>query len=344
MCYIGHATIWLGPSRLGCTCGESDRRAKGACWTGCTAQHDIADSWQISIAGQTIFCFASGLAKISIVLSYLRIATPKSKFRYFTWAALGVIVAALCIFIIVLWTQCIPAHKYWDLFDNNRHCVEEGPPLMGQIAVTILTDILVYVLPMPTLVRLNLPWSQRIILLVVFGFGAVVVVAGIMRLYYVHLTVYETYDVTWVGYNLWIWTAVEVNLGIICGCVPALKPLAYKARTKISSSNYMKTHSSSSRKSKSYNRSNVRSSRPLDIELEDETTMVSKQGINVEKTIEWSQSDSTEYDASFHKTKHADHGGSWLEDGPESSQTSQIGQYGYGNSAEITRSSFGLKR
>lgn len=38
----------------------------------------------------------------------------------------------------------------------------------------------------------------------------------------------ETYDVTWEGFSLWIWAAVEVNLGVICGCVPALRPLIYK--------------------------------------------------------------------------------------------------------------------
>ena len=35
----------------------------------------------------------------------------------------------------------------------------------------------------------------------------------------------ETYDITWEGFNLWIWAAVEVNLGVICGCVPVLRPL-----------------------------------------------------------------------------------------------------------------------
>lgn len=39
----------------------------------------------------------------------------------------------------------------------------------------------------------------------------------------------ETYDITWEGFNLWIWAAVEVNLGVICGCVPVLRPLLVKA-------------------------------------------------------------------------------------------------------------------
>ena len=61
----------------------------------------------------------------------------------------------------------------------------------------------VYVLPMMTLANLKLPLNQRIALMVVFGFGSIVVLAACMRLYYTHQTVYETYDVTWDGYNLW---------------------------------------------------------------------------------------------------------------------------------------------
>lgn len=91
---------------------------------------------------------------------------------------------------------------------------------------------MVYVLPMPTLSRLRLPLIQRIGLMILFGFGSVVIIAGIMRNYWVHYVVYDTYDVTWEGFSLWIWTAVEVNLGVICGCVPSLKVLVCPGKSR----------------------------------------------------------------------------------------------------------------
>jgi hypothetical protein len=117
-------------------------------------------------------------------MSYLRIATPKSKFRFFTWCGIVYVGLIHWIFLIVLWTQCFPAKAYWDLFDNNRHCEEEGPPLMGQISTGIAADFIVYILPMATLAQLKLPLSQRLVLMVVFGFGAAVVAAGCLRLYW----------------------------------------------------------------------------------------------------------------------------------------------------------------
>lgn len=180
---------------------------------------------QVSIAAQTLFLFASGLAKTSILVSYMRIAPMGSWFRRLTWISIALVVAAMFIFLIVLWTQCRPAASYWNLLANARDCVEEWPPLMGQTTVTVLTDFIVYILPMPTFYNLKLPMGQRIALMVLFSFGLVVVVAGCIRMYWVHHVVEETYDVTWEGYDLWIWTAVEVNLGVICGCVPVLKAL-----------------------------------------------------------------------------------------------------------------------
>jgi hypothetical protein len=51
-----------------------------------------------------------------------------------------------------------------------------------------------------------------------------VCIAGIIRTIYVWKVTDETYDETWVGYTMWLWTAVESDLAIICACAPALKP------------------------------------------------------------------------------------------------------------------------
>jgi hypothetical protein len=101
-----------------------------------------------------------------------------------------------------------------------------------QTIVNVVTDFMIYVLPMPTLFKLSLPPAQRIGLMILFGFGGVIVVAGSFRAYWVHYTLFETYDVTWEGFQIWVWTAVETNMGVICGCIPALKPLLFPSRAR----------------------------------------------------------------------------------------------------------------
>ncbi|KAF0321855.1 integral membrane protein [Colletotrichum asianum] len=180
---------------------------------------------QISIVGQTLFVFASGLSKLSILTSYLRIAPLGSTFQRVTQVTIGAVLALIIIFLMVLWTQCIPIWHYWDLTVLDHNCMAEWPPLAGQTITTVITDIVVYLLPMPTLFRLRLPVLQRIVLIILFSLGTVVVVAGIMRTWWTYYVEEMTYDVTWDGFELWIWTALEANLAIICGCVPVLRRL-----------------------------------------------------------------------------------------------------------------------
>lgn len=116
--------------------------------------------------------------------------------------------------------------SYWNLLRTQQDCNSEAVLLLSQGIVTILSDFIVWVLPLPALYRAKLPLKQRIGLIVLFSFGMVVVLAACMRTYYIHIVVQESYDVTWEGFHLWLWTAVEVQLGIICGCVPWLKSLA----------------------------------------------------------------------------------------------------------------------
>ncbi|KAI8313400.1 hypothetical protein K4K61_008231 [Colletotrichum sp. SAR11_59] len=185
------------------------------------------------MAAQMLFLFASGLSKLSILCSYLRIAAPGTWFSRFTWVT-GILVFLLTwIFMIVLWTQCAPIWHYWTLFADWGNCIPEWPPLAGQGTTTVMTDIAVYLLPMLTLFRLQMPMMQRISLAALFGLGLLVVIAGIMRTYwvlYVEITYVEdpSYDLTWDSYNIWIWTALDANFAIICGCAPAIRRLFTK--------------------------------------------------------------------------------------------------------------------
>jgi hypothetical protein len=131
------------------------------------------------------------------------------------------------------------------LLAGDGDCIAEGPPLVTQTVVNVITDFMIYTLPIPTLFSLSLPMIQRIGLVVLFSVGGIIVVAGSFRAYWVHYVLYETYDATWYGYEIWLWTAIETNVGVICGCIPALKPLLFPSRARAKGSKYAhgSTHS-----------------------------------------------------------------------------------------------------
>jgi len=180
---------------------------------------------QVSLAAQALFVMATTFAKLSILVSYLRFAPRNSWFRHITHLTTALILVANSVFFVVLFTQCTPLSSYWNIARGGIDCMPEAPPLMSQAIVTVIADFAVWVLPLPTLIQARLPPGQRIALMVLFGCGLFVVFGAIMRTYWIWVVVEETYDVTWEGFHLWIWTAVEVHLGLICGCIPCLKAL-----------------------------------------------------------------------------------------------------------------------
>ncbi|KAK3484809.1 kinetochore complex Sim4 subunit Fta1-domain-containing protein [Neurospora hispaniola] len=187
---------------------------------------EVSHGRKISMATQAVFIMSSCFSKVSILVSYLALAPMNSWFRRLTKVSMVFIIAMNCGSFILLFTQCHPVSSYWSLIQSDSaDCIQEYAPLMTHAIVTALADFIVWVLPLPTFFRAHIPIHQRIILVVLFSFGLLVVFAACIRMYWVHYVVWETWDPTWEGNQLWAWTAVEIHLGIMCGCVPYFKSL-----------------------------------------------------------------------------------------------------------------------
>ena len=70
--------------------------------------------------------------------------------------------------------------------------------------------------------HLNTNRRTKIALNMIFSLGLIVAVAGAVRTYYITRLGY-TYDMTWVGFDTFVWSDLEVHLALICTCAPALR-------------------------------------------------------------------------------------------------------------------------
>ncbi|KAK5010914.1 hypothetical protein LTR28_006946 [Elasticomyces elasticus] len=128
--------------------------------------------------------------------------------------------------------QLSPLDAYWKAFDltytGKYHCANTSVsnPFVGTLSV--VTDIYSVVLPGILLRNLRIPTQQKIGLNIIFGLGALVAVAGVVRTYYLTLLSGDDYDTTWTGFNVFIWSQLECQLAIICACAPCLKALFTK--------------------------------------------------------------------------------------------------------------------
>ncbi|KAJ4299154.1 hypothetical protein N0V90_004398 [Kalmusia sp. IMI 367209] len=196
------------------------------------------------MAIESTFCVASGLIKISILLFYKRLGA-RAVSKTFLWATRLTIIfiAGYSIaFTLVPVFGCNPISAFWDQVDfikvSNGYtykCFNEGADVFAAAVISSAQDLLTAILPTFLYWRLRIPLRQKIALFGIFAIGYGVVAIGILRSYYSWQIFFETYDVTWVAWNVWTWTLLEIHIGAICANVPALK-VFFKQILKIKTS------------------------------------------------------------------------------------------------------------
>jgi hypothetical protein len=124
--------------------------------------------------------------------------------------------------VVLMLTQCYPLVGYWDK-EVKIHCVDMRANMITIGAINTATDFLVYLWPARYLWRIQLPLKQRLGLVFVFTCGLIVCVAGVFRMIYLQ-RYFTNIDLLWDAALTTSLAIVEVNIGIVCGCLPCVKP------------------------------------------------------------------------------------------------------------------------
>ncbi|KAK4623368.1 Wortmanamides biosynthesis cluster protein C [Fulvia fulva] len=167
-----------------------------------------------------IYYLALCFAKLSILLQYLRIF-PDRNFRKACFTLMVVIVGwTLWAFFSALFA-CWPIQSFWH-HEIPGFCLNRLAVWFSNAAVNIITDVCTALLPLPVLKSLNLPTRQKYILMAVFGLGGVTCICSILRLSGLY-AISRSSDVSWDNPLAALWSSMEVNVGILCSCLPTLK-------------------------------------------------------------------------------------------------------------------------
>jgi fucose permease len=183
--------------------------------------------------------------KTSILVFYLTLSKTHKVFRWATIVTLIVVnVGGLALTILNI-VQCRPlTAAFASPVPPSASCTNIVTIYLSSAPLNIITDLAIFFLPMPILTSMRLPKKQKIILVITFGFGVFVAVVDVVRIAYLQSAQRATLraaqsehsetgneqrntgDFAWYSSLSFMWSAVEINVGIMCGCVPALKPLA----------------------------------------------------------------------------------------------------------------------
>ncbi|KAK0652592.1 hypothetical protein B0T16DRAFT_322483 [Cercophora newfieldiana] len=158
--------------------------------------------------------------KISILLLYIRILSYQHA-RYAVYVILAIVILANGIWTLAtVVTACLPLNAFWDRTIVDAWC----RPLVWWYANTglhIATDVLLYVLPLPVIVNLQIKLRQKIVLYAVFALGVCSI--SVVRLWDL-LEERKRTDFTYDNVSISYLTVIEINAAIACACSMTLKP------------------------------------------------------------------------------------------------------------------------
>ncbi|KAI1528787.1 hypothetical protein PtrSN002B_009401 [Pyrenophora tritici-repentis] len=178
--------------------------------------------WKMVYTADLLFPMACSLTKISLCLTYLNLFPgPSTKIFCYTMSTFVSCYTVACIFMSLF--QCSPIASFWDSSVEPK-CIDMRIALEVIAALNSFSDCVVYLWPAKPLWSLQLPLRQRIGLICLFGIGLLVCVTGILRMYYLKVF-FESYDMLWHGTAVWIVMVLELDIGIICGCLSGVKPV-----------------------------------------------------------------------------------------------------------------------
>lgn len=110
------------------------------------------------------------LTKASILCQYYRIFPGKNiRIAIYTMAGITAAFGIWSTFTFIF--MCTPIQAFWNQTLPGGHCINTTAAYFAASGVNILTDVLIFLLPMPALYQLQLPKRQRIGLMVVFALG-----------------------------------------------------------------------------------------------------------------------------------------------------------------------------
>lgn len=122
------------------------------------------------LAGSSIYIAAATCVKLSLLSFYLRLS-PDQTFRIMTYTLFGICAIAGLACAITVPLQCVPLSRLWGA-TTRGYCIQLRSFYFANTAIHMVTELMTYLLPIPTLWSLRLPIRQRIGLCFLMSIGA----------------------------------------------------------------------------------------------------------------------------------------------------------------------------
>lgn len=152
---------------------------------------------------------------------YLRL-NPTKSFRYSTIAVLLITWGYLISLEFAQIFGCSPPQKFWKPLIDGK-CIDRNPIYLAIPIINVIIDVLVLLLPIPMLVKLQVPRRTKLTLGALFAVSSCTVIVSALRVWAITRVLNGT-DFTWDAAPSDSIQVVELNMTVVCASVMALRP------------------------------------------------------------------------------------------------------------------------
>ncbi|KAI0156246.1 hypothetical protein BJ166DRAFT_532396 [Pestalotiopsis sp. NC0098] len=185
---------------------------------------------QIFFASQVMYIVVTFAGKLAILLLYQRIFDIGSKKIF--GRVIKVCIVLQCLdsltYLCLIVLECIPISAVWDKSITNPKCLDLHAISVAGAISSMATDVILMLLPMPVLWTLQVSRMKRIGLVFIFAVASLGIVASAVRFSYLIKLNGDT-DETWNNVDVTVWSLIEILCTVVCGSIPAMRPLLSRA-------------------------------------------------------------------------------------------------------------------
>lgn len=141
----------------------------------------------------------------------------------YTWTkvvAAYVVMGYTVMVTLYIGVWCQPFDQYWSVPTDNIQCSTAWNHLLLNCILNISSDIMIMLIPLPLLVKTNLPLRKKFVLCGVFSLGGVVIVCAALNK---NSSFRDPWSVDWV-----FWYTREISTAVIVANIPHLWALLRK--------------------------------------------------------------------------------------------------------------------
>ncbi|KAI5462760.1 putative PTH11-typeG-protein-coupled receptor [Mariannaea sp. PMI_226] len=194
----------------------------------------INDFRKIFYVFGSLYFFEIAILRLAMLFFYLRIF-PAGPIRRLLWGTALFNCLTGLTFIITALIQCLPISYSWTNWDGEHEgrCININAYAWSAASISISLDLWILAIPLSQVRALKLNRREKLSIAIMFSVGAFFTIMSVLRLHSLIKFKENSTNPTWEFSNVAVWSSIEVNVGIICNCMPTFRLLLVRIFPKL---------------------------------------------------------------------------------------------------------------